>query len=542
MKLANSRLRPPMPGWRSAVAAVLVFLSTGLAALAVTPVQYDFLKLRATDGATYDLFGVSVALDGDTAVVGASSGDDDNGVNSGSAYVYVRDGTGNWSQQAKLLAADGAPGDAFGIRVALDGNTAVVGALSGSRSGSAYVFVRDGAGNWSQQAKLFVADGAADDFFGGSVALDGDTAVVGAFRDDDNGFESGSAYVFVRDGAGLWSQQAKLLAADGAWGDFFGISIALSGDTVIVGADEDEDERYGPGSAYLFVRDAAGLWSQQAKLLATDGAVSDQFGWSVALDGDTAVVGTPGIDYGSDSGAAYVFVREGAGHWSQQAKLLSADGAAYDRFGSSVALDGDTTVVGAKEDDDNGVGSGSAYVFVRDGTGNWTEQSRLLASDGAAGAGLGHYVGVSGGWAIAGAPWHDASFTDQGAAYLFAISAQGPRRVGIDNKPSNPNNPVNPFNNGRFWVAILAEEGFDPLQVDVSSVRFGPSNATTNSTRVRDVNHDGLPELMLRFVIPELGVSCGMERLSLSGRTFAGDEIFGDDFIRTVGCARRREK
>ena len=482
MKLANSRFRPPTPGWRSTVAAVLVFLSTGLAALAVTPLQYEFLKLRAADGAEGDGFGFSVALSGDTAVVGASR-DDDKGDASGSAYVFIRDGGGNWSQQAKLLPADGTAGKQFGATVAIESDTAVVGA---PWDASAYVFVRDGGGNWSQQAKLLTHGDEIHQLFGNSVALDGNTALVGAPSVYFEGV-SGSAHVYVRDGTGSWKLEATLLAADG---------------------------------------------------------VIDLFGYSVALDGDTAVVGAYGDgdegDDGDFTGSAYVFVRDGAENWSQRAKLLAADSAAADLFGWSVALDGDTAVLAAIRDDDNGVDSGAAYVFVRDATGNWTERSKLLASDGAEGDHFGGHVGVSGGWAIAGAPSHDASFADQGAAYLFTSAVEGPRRVAIDTKPSNPNNPVNPFNNGRLWVAILAEEEFDPLQVDVASVRFGPGNATTNSTRVRDVNHDGLPDLMLRFVIPELGVSCGMERLSLSGRTFAGDEIFGDDFIRTVHCHNRR--
>ncbi|RZB38448.1 MAG: hypothetical protein SRB2_00196 [Desulfobacteraceae bacterium Eth-SRB2] len=202
------------------------------------------------------------------------------------------------TQVAKLVAADGASGDLFGYSVAVDGDTAVIGAWAdvdaGVSSGSAYVFTRDAIGDWSQQAKLLAGDGASADFFGWSVAVDGDTAVIGAWADDDAGVSSGSAYVFTRNAIGDWSQQAKLLAADGASGDFFGESVAVDGDTAVIGAFYDDENYVSSGSAYVFTRvftDDGINWEQQAKLLAGDGASADFFGWSVAVDGDTAVIG-----------------------------------------------------------------------------------------------------------------------------------------------------------------------------------------------------------------------------------------------------------
>ncbi len=251
---------------------------------------------------------------------------------------------------------------------------------AGSESGSAYVFVRSGT-TWSQQAKLTAFDAAAIDQFGYSVAISGDTAIVGAYGDDDAGSASGSAYVFVRSGT-TWSQQAKLTALDAAASDQFGYSVAISGDTAIVGAYLDDDAGSASGSAYVFVRSGT-TWSQQAKLTASDGAASDLFGYSVAISGDTAIVGAYGDDdAGSDSGSAYVFVRSGT-TWSQQAKLTALDAAAVDCFGYSVAISGDTAIVGAYLDDDAGSASGSAYVFVRSGT-TWSQQAKLTASDGAA--------------------------------------------------------------------------------------------------------------------------------------------------------------
>jgi hypothetical protein len=193
------------------------------------------------------------------------------------------------------------------------------------------------------------------------VAVDGDSAVIGASLDDDQGYASGSAYVFVRSGTG-WSEQAKLLPSDGAAADQFGTSVAVDGDSAVVGAHWDDDQGFVSGSAYVFVRSGTG-WSEQAKLLPSDGAAGDGFGVGVAVDGDSAVVGAPGDDdQGSASGSAYVFVRSGT-TWSEQAKLLPSDGGAADHFGTSVAVDGDTVAVGAPGDDDQGSASGSAYVF-----------------------------------------------------------------------------------------------------------------------------------------------------------------------------------
>ncbi len=197
----------------------------------------------ASDGAAFDIFGSSVSVRGRTALVGAEW-DDDNGGDSGSAYVYVRSGS-TWTEQAKLTASDGAAADYFGRSVSVSGETTVVGA-PGSLRGSAYVFVRSGSppgSTWSQQAKLTASDGAADDRFGRSVSVSGDTAVVGAVFDNDNGSESGSAYVFVRSGSppgSTWSEQAKLTASDGAADDSFGFSVSVDADTAVVGAYGDD--------------------------------------------------------------------------------------------------------------------------------------------------------------------------------------------------------------------------------------------------------------------------------------------------------------
>jgi len=400
-------------------------------------------KLTAGDASASDYFGYSASIssDGSTAIVGAYQGNDNEQTNSGCAYIFVRSGS-SWTQQAKLTAGvDVGSADFLGESVSIsgDGSTAIVGARldddnGQSNSGSAYIFVRSG-GTWTQQQKLTAGtDAGANDWFGTSVFIsgDGNTAIVGAFKDDDNGqTDSGSAYIFVRSG-GTWTQQAKLTAGDAGASDHFGYSVSISGDgsTAIVGSRlDDVNGQSNSGSAYIFVR-SGGTWTQQVKFTTGADAVAyDQFGESVSISGDgsTAIVGATykdDVNGRYDSGSAYIFVRSGSS-WAQQAKLTAGDAGAYDHFGYSVSIssDGNTAIVGARYDDDNGqVNSGSAYIFVRSG-GTWTQQAKFTAD---ADAGASDYFGWSvsisgnGGTAIMGAYLDDDNGqSDSGSAYIF---------------------------------------------------------------------------------------------------------------------------
>ena len=325
-------------------------------------------KLLASDGASGDLFGssVSISSDGLTAIVGAW-GDDDNGSSSGSAYIF-KYANGEWTE-TKLTADDGASDDNFGrfLSITGDGLTAIVGAFKDdSNKGSAYIF-EYANGSWTQ-TKLLASDGASGDYFGSSVSIssDGLTAIVGAYSDVENGSRSGSAYIF-KYANGVWSQTEELLASDGATYDNFGYSVSISSDglTAIVGAYGDDDNGSSSGSAYIFEY-ANGSWTQ-TKLLASDGASSDNFGRSVSISGDglTAIVGAYGDDdNGSSSGSAYIF-KYANGSWTETTKLLASDGASGDNFGNSVSIssDGLTIIVGAYSDVENGSRSGSAYIY-----------------------------------------------------------------------------------------------------------------------------------------------------------------------------------
>jgi hypothetical protein len=383
-------------------------------------------KLLASDGAANDLFGYSVAISGDTAIVGAALDDIGPNTDQGSAYVFIKSGT-TWTQQQKLTASDGAAIDFFGYSVAISGDTAIVGAVldaigANTSQGSVYIFVRSGS-TWTQQQQLTASDGSAGDDFGRSVAISGDTAIVGAALDDIGPIPNqGSTYVFVRNGTS-WTQQQQLIASDGTAGDVFGISVAISGDTAIVGAyTDDVGAIANQGSAYVFVRSGS-AWTQQQQLTASDGAEDDRFGNSVAISGDTAIIGSFQDDVGANAnqGSAYVFIKSGT-TWTLQQKLTASDGAASDLFGFSVVISGETAIVGARFGDVGAnINQGSAFVFVRSGV-SWTLQQKLTASDSAPGDQFGFSVAISGNNMIVGAIADDVGASaDQGSAYMFRM-------------------------------------------------------------------------------------------------------------------------
>ncbi len=365
--------------------------------------QNEVQKILASDGVANNYFGRSVAVSGNTAIVGADA------FYNSSAYIWEKQGS-TWQQTAKLLPTGGA--GSFGYSVSISGNTAIVGATDNA----AFIFEKNGS-SWQQVAKLVSSDKEYYDQFGFAVAISGNTAVVGAYR---NNYTTGSAYVFEKNGT-TWQQVAKLLAADRSGGDSFGYSVAVSGSTILLGAPYDTNIRRASGSAYIFTKNGT-IWQQATKLLASDEGEGNNFGSSVAISGSTAVVGTPyDDDNGRSSGSAYVFQKVGTA-WSQMTKLLPADGAVSDNFGYSVAISNTVITVGAWLDSDNGQNSGSAYIFGKNGA-IWQETTKLLPSDGAAHDSFGSSVAVSGTVAIVGAYGNDDQGNQSGSAYFFAAGS-----------------------------------------------------------------------------------------------------------------------
>jgi hypothetical protein len=445
------------PGLEAAVNAALVPNSR--------PLQLPTTQqanLLAEDADNSDRLGWSVALsaDGNTALIGAYGESTPPTSGNGAAYVFVRSGS-SWSQQAKLLGSLGESFDSFGISVSLsaDGNTALIGASQANEypltsNGVAYVFTRN-VTVWTQQARLFSDDAEDFDNFGTSVALspDGNMALIGAIGESTTPTSNnGAVYMFTRSGS-VWTQQAKLLSSDRATGDIFGSSVKISGDgnTAIIGAPYEvtAPPTLSNGAAYVFTL-SMGVWTEQAKLLASDRANADLFGTSVALsgDGNTALIGannettTPT----STNGAAYVFTRSGL-TWTEQTKLLASDPANGDNFGISVALssDGNTAVIGSfREDTTPNTDNGAMYAFTRNMS-TWTEQVKLFATDRETGDFLGYSVAISadGYTALAGAYSEDtAPKTDNGAGYIFVGVLPTPTPT---NTPTATNTPTSTF-------------------------------------------------------------------------------------------------
>ncbi len=374
-------------------------------------------KILASEGETDDQFGFSVSIDGDTAVIGSPL-DDDNGENAGSAFVYTFNGT-SWIQQAILYASNGTTNGCFGYAVSLDHDTVLVSAWRDNNNGPdarcVYVFIHNGT-TWTQQTRLHGSDSITDDNFGYSLSLNDNIALVGSPWDDDNGQDTGSAYLFVRNGT-QWTQQQKLHASDASRGDVFGFSVSLEGDTALISARCDDDKGVDAGSVYVFTHTDSS-WIQQAKLLASDGAANDWFGYSVSVSGNTAGIGASlDDDKGDNSGSTYLFTRNG-NQWTQITKLVAPDGGAGDQFGHAVCLDGNTCLVSAWNDNDHGEFSGSAYVFKKLG-GNWPQQAKLNASDGTVDDEFGNSVSLSDGTAFIGDRYDDDKGEDSGSVYVY---------------------------------------------------------------------------------------------------------------------------
>jgi hypothetical protein len=380
----------------------------------------EIKKLLADDAQAGDQFGYSVGISGDYAIVGAYR-EDDGGSDAGAAYIFRRTGANTWDSGTKIVASDAAANDWFGWAVAINGDYAVVGAPLEGTGGSAYVFNRTGTNTWDSGTKIVASDAQTGDQFGHSVAISGDYAVVGAYAEDDGGSDAGAAYIFRRTGTNTWDSGKKIVASDAAANDNFGQSVAISGDYAVVGAPrKGSGALINAGAAYVFRRTGTNTWDSGTKIVASDAQGGDQFGYSVGISGDYAVVGAYlEDDGGTNAGAAYIFRRTGTNTWDSGSKIVASDAQAGDRFGFSVAISGDYAVVGAPEEDAGGSNAGAVYLFRRTGTNTWSTGVKSMASDAQAGDQFGYSVGISGDYAIVGAPFEDAGGADAGAAYIF---------------------------------------------------------------------------------------------------------------------------
>jgi hypothetical protein len=395
--------------------------------------EYIDEVLVPSDPATAGFFGEALAISGDTVVVGAAYAEHGGLVQAGSAYVY-RKVAGNWVSEGKLTASDAAAFDNFGDAVGIFGDTIAVGAYNASHSGmeqpgAVYIFHKTGGG-WTQEAKLIPSDPEEFQGFGWSVAVGQDTVAVGARFDSRVADVSGAVYVFHRTGPTTWGPPQKLKESSPQYSDFFGGSVALDANTLIVGADGRKVAgQSAAGAAYVFTR-SMGVWSPQAVLTASDPKEFDDFGWTVSIDGDAAVVSSrDNITVGNHSarGAAYVFRRSGS-LWTQEAKLIGADSIPPDGFDhATAAIDGNSVVMGLRSDYIGYQPCGSAYVFTKAG-GTWQQQAKLLPPDALVGTyfHFGIAVGLAGSTAVIGADGRGAAYVYDIAPLQSAPSTAGP--------------------------------------------------------------------------------------------------------------------
>ncbi len=434
-------------GWPLAIMLGIALLMVGKVVLAAddrASPRHDADSIRvveewiltADDGELGDMLGYGVAVDGDTIVVSAPAHITCDGI--GAAYVFepAQDANGSWQQKAELNNLDGAR---FGRQVAIDGDTIVIGSdrtgPDDSRAGAVYVFERDhgGPNQWGQVAKLLPIDSAPGQHFGHSVAIHLHTIVVGAPYDCVLGEKAGSAYVFGRDpGGGGWTQVVRLDPADPLAYARFGKAVALSADTVVVGAPERLEifvDSY-MGAAYVFERHQGGTdeWGQVNRLEPLLITPPGQLGYSTTIDGNTIVVGAWVDDTaGGAAGSAHVFERDsgGPGVWGAVASLTASDADDGDNFAVSVSLDGDSLMVGAYQDDDMASRSGSAFLFRRNhgGLDIWGEVAKLVPSDGQQEDRFGRSVAISG-TVIVGGAYQDPIFgiPGPGKAYVYRVT------------------------------------------------------------------------------------------------------------------------
>ncbi|MGQ0619229.1 MAG: Calx-beta domain-containing protein [Panacagrimonas sp.] len=527
--------RPETGSFPSGLGSAFIFTRSG-------SVWTQQAKLTVPDLKTGAEFGFSVAVSGDTAVVGTTkaAGGSSNSDRNGSVFVFVRS-SGIWNQQAQLRASDGAPGGSgnrFGKAVAISGERVVVGS-----NRAAYVFLRS-AGTWTEEVKLGPDIVGGFTNFGFSVAISGDTLLVGA-PGDANGV--GGAYVFVRSGTS-WSQQAKLTASDRTFLDSLGSSVALSGNTALIGAPEDDltsfdDNR---GSAYAFVRSGS-TWSQQRKFIAPDPTngsfFGDQFGKSVAIAGNTALIGAPGHSGSGSSGdgAGYVFVRSGTS-WGQQTKLVPNDAQGFE-FGRAVALSGETAAVGAPR---SGNADGFTFAFVRSGS-TWSRQAKLTAlNDGATNDSFGAAIAIDGDTLVISAPFDDTDgdptrdsvFVFRHSGGIWAQEARliaSSQTLGLSLSVSGDTIIAGTFlgqahifvRNASGWTEQAA---LDCPGCDGFSTGFGQSVAISGNTVVVGANGQGFTSLGLSgaaYVFSRSGASWTYGK-KLEATTPAAEDMFGN--------------
>jgi len=397
-------------------------------------------KIIPYDCERSDNFGRSVAINGNYAAGGAK-GDDDKGGNAGAVYMLHYNGI-KWLQKQKLTPDDARINDYFGCAVAMNDQHAIFGSYgndgAGSKSGAAYIYSLEPSG-WQQHQKLAPDDAQSNDYFGFAVDISEDYAIIGSYGDDDQGSMAGSAYIFKRLSDNTWIQQQKLVDEQGDRNDQYGYAVAISDTHAVVGAYRDDDQGDSSGSAMIYKRDQnQDLWVLQAKLLAHDGQSNDYFGYDVAISGDYVVVGAYRSDDDSRNnvGGVYIYKYE-RGIWNFQTKLVPIQGSSNDYFGASIDLVGTRLLVGAYGDDDKGSTSGAAYLYILEGD-QWNMLRKYIPGDGSAYDYFAYDIAIGDQGLIMGAYGNDENGSMAGAVYIYSQGddENDSNQVSIESQPN----------------------------------------------------------------------------------------------------------
>ncbi|MEN9442875.1 MAG: hypothetical protein RLZ33_2952 [Bacteroidota bacterium] len=451
----------------------------------------EFEKILGSDVEFGDWYTSSMTANGNRAILG-SWGDDINGFpDVGSAYIYEKI-NGKWIEQIKLLASDGEESDYFGYSVGISGDIAVVGAYLdddlGLNAGAVYIFNYNGS-SWVQTDKIYAADGSSGDVFGRSIDIEGKRIVIGADGDFYNGTSAGSAYIFENQG-GNWVETAHLSPSDGVNYDRFSNCVSISGDRVLIGAKDHDFLGAESGAAYVFKYNGT-IWTQEAKLLASDGITDDSFSCSVAIDGTQILIGACQDQSLSGSGAAYLFNFDG-NSWIQTQKIIAPDAIAGLIFGRKVDIINDNLLVGADGDNTMALHSGSAYFFKKNGS-NWYYNSKMTPSDGAVFGDFGLNLALTENEALIGATGDNGPVSGIASFYTFKIKGTV-GQVFNDLNSNCAKATLEPGKKDRMviiqpggYIAQSNEKGYwhiDSLPIGQYSVTVddsGPWNATCSS-------------------------------------------------------------
>lgn len=464
-----------------------------------------------------NFFGSVVEIYGNRAVVGVPREEEDlaggdSQIFAGAIYVYERNGDGSWSEVQKIVASDRESNDNFGVAVAMDENQILVGA-SGKKLngdflvGAMYVFERNGGGVWTEVQKIVTSDAQNRDFFGGSIALDGDQAIVSAQGDQRAISSAGMVYVFERNNSGVWNETQTIVASDAAQDDLFGLALSLSNNYAVVGAYLEDDDVSGgnpldlAGSAYILERDGSGTWSEVQKIVPADRAQDDRFGFSVSLSGNQAFIssiwesedgnGNNTVDF---AGSVYVFERDGGGVWNETQKIITDDRAEGDLFGWDLVVQGDYLLVSSEgnDTDANGGnfanGAGAIYLFERSGS-TWNQLQKIVASDRGTNDSFGEVIALSGNYLLAGAPGDEqdangnGNVQNSGSAYFLQGTLLGIDDVAFDSQLNVYPNPT------KGTVTLDMGVTLEEVNIDIYNLLGTKVFSTNAKDRERVVMH-----------------------------------------------------